>query len=33
MGKIRKPLADKILENSVSNHLPTAIKEWQSIAK
>ncbi|MGT2832871.1 hypothetical protein [Streptococcus halotolerans] len=33
MGKIRQPLADKILENSVSKHLPTAIKEWQSIAK
>ncbi|WP_341931511.1 hypothetical protein [Streptococcus pluranimalium] len=33
MGKIRQPLAEKILENSVSKHLPTAIKEWQSIAK
>lgn len=33
MGKIRQPLADKILENSVSKHLPTAIKKWQSIAK
>lgn len=33
MGKIRQPLADKILENSVSNHLATAIKEWQTISK
>ncbi|MBM7635375.1 hypothetical protein [Streptococcus saliviloxodontae] len=33
MGKIRQPLAEKILENSVSKHLPTAIKEWQTISK
>lgn len=33
MPKMRQPLADKILENSVSKHLPTAIKEWTTIAK
>lgn len=33
MGKIRKPLADKILQNSVSKNLTTAIGEWQTISK
>lgn len=33
MGKIRKPLAEKILENSVAKTLPAAISEWQTISK
>lgn len=33
MRKIRQPLADKIIENSVSKYLTSAIAEWQIISK